>query len=411
MLKKNYILNEGYENSNNLFSSAKNSNIFINKKKIIDLSLCAGSLLLGHNPNIIKKSLKEIINKNISNIATKNIHAYNLSLTLKKIFPKYSKFIFTNSGTETVFKSLRIARAITKKELIISVTGSWHGSTSELLFTTNQKLKNIPLSEGLNKNFKKNLRFIPYNNIKLSKKILDRNKKKIMCLIIEPIQGGFPMNAKKYLKFINNYCKKNKIILIFDEIITGLRIDGSSVQNKLNINPSITLLGKCFGGGFPIGIIALKKNILDKIKMCKSRIFYGGTFSGNSINTYISNKYVQYIIKNRKNIFSKLEEKSRFFQEELNKFFLENDLDAKCYRYQSIIRIVFTKNKIANRVQRDFLEKKNYKKIYNFRNYLLKKNIYYPSNGIIFFATSTTQYQIIYILKQIKKAFQLENRR
>ena len=84
---------------------------------------------------------------------------------------------FVNSGTEAVMKSLRVARAISKKKLIISVTGSWHGSTSELLYTNNNKLKNIELSSGLDINFKKNLKFIPYNNIDESKKILKKYKK------------------------------------------------------------------------------------------------------------------------------------------------------------------------------------------------------------------------------------------
>ena len=101
-----------------------------------------------------------------------------LSKTLKKIFPKYEKFVFCNSGTEAVMKSLRVARAVTKKNIIISVTGSWHGSTSELLYTNNNKFKSIELSSGLDLNFKKNLKFIPYNDIETSEKILNKYKKK-----------------------------------------------------------------------------------------------------------------------------------------------------------------------------------------------------------------------------------------
>lgn len=205
---QNFLYNEGYENLNNLFSSGKGSNIYINNKKFLDLSLCAGSIILGHNSGIYRKSSREILKKNLSNFAAKNIHAAEFAKTLNKVLPKYSKFIFCNSGTEAVMKSLRVARAISKKNIIISVTGSWHGSTSELLFTNNNKLQNVELSDGLDKNFKKNLKFIPYNNIELSKKILNRYKNKIMCIIIEPIQGCLPTEAKKYLNFLNNYSKK-----------------------------------------------------------------------------------------------------------------------------------------------------------------------------------------------------------
>ena len=254
-----HILNEGYIGEEGFISAGKGSNIFINNKKILDLSLCAGSLILGHSSKIFKDSVHEVLKLNISNFAAKNLYAAKLSNTLKKIFPQYSKFIFCNSGSEAVMKSLRVARAVTHKDLIISASGSWHGSTGELLFTNDNKLKNIELSAGLDKDYSKKLKFIPYNNIVESKKILDKNRKKIMCIIIEPAQGCLPIDAKKYLKFLNDYAKKNNILLIFDEIITGIRFNCSSIQTEFKLHPSISIFGKCFGGGFPMGIIALKK--------------------------------------------------------------------------------------------------------------------------------------------------------
>ena len=80
-----------------------------------------------------------------------------------------------------------------------------------------------------------------------------------MCIIIEPVQACLPQYAKKYLRFLDQYSRKNNIILIFDEMISGLRFDGSCVQDNLKLNPSITTFGKCLGGGLPIGIIAIKK--------------------------------------------------------------------------------------------------------------------------------------------------------
>ncbi len=404
-LKKNFVMNEGYQDKNNLFSYGKGSSIFLKKRKILDLSLCAGSLILGHNSKIFKKSLREVANKNISNFAAKNEHAYNFSNTLKKIYPKYSKFIFCNSGTEAVFKSLRVARAVTKKNLIISVTGSWHGSTSELLYTSNKNLKSIELSDGLEKSAKKNIKFIPYNNIKESEKILKKYEKKIMCIIIEPIQGCLPINAKKYLEFLNNFSNKKNIILIFDEMITGLRLDCSSVQNKLNLNPAISTFGKCLGGGLPIGIIALKKEIVKKLNRQDKKVFFGGTFSGNSINTFVGNKVVNYILKNKKKIFEDLNKKSKFLENNLNNFLNKNKYDASCFRVSSMLRIVFTKKNIKNRLQRDFFEKKNNKKMIKFRSFLMKKNIYFPSSGIIFLATSTSFQDIKYLLKNIRSGF------
>jgi|TARA_B100001093_G_scaffold427282_1_gene421564 glutamate-1-semialdehyde 2,1-aminomutase len=402
---KNLILNEGYDNLNNLFTSGKGSNIFVNNKKYLDLSLCAGSHLLGHNPKIFKHSINKMLGLNVSNFAAKNKYTTEFTKTLKKVLPNYSKFIFCNSGTEAVMKSLRVARAVTQKEIIISVSGSWHGSTSELLYTNNKKLESIELSSGLDLNFKKNLKIIPYNNISLSKKILDKYKKKIMCVIIEPIQGCLPTESLDFLKFLDNYCKKNKLILIFDEMITGLRFNCSSVQDQFNLKPSISTFGKCFGGGLPIGIIAIKKDILKKMSKNKKKVFFGGTFSGNSISMYISNKVVTYIYKNKKLIFQDLDKKSEFIQKKINFFFNQHNIDATCLRFASMIRIVFTKKRIINRTQRDFFENKKKKVIDDFKNYLFKNKIYYPNSGIIFLATSTSYKEINHLLEITKKAF------
>ena len=401
----NFLLNEGYDSLDNLFTSGKGSNIYIKNKKYLDLSLCAGSHILGHNPIIFQKSIKDMLKLGISNFAAKNKYAVEFSKTLKKNFPEYEKFVFCNSGTEAVMKSLRIARAVTKKNIIISVTGSWHGSTSELLYTNNNKLESVELSSGLDLNFKNNLKFIPYNDIQTSEITLNKYKKQIMCVIVEPIQGCLPTEAKKFLKFLDNYCKKNKLILIFDEMITGLRFNCSSVQNQFNLKPSISTFGKCFGGGLPIGIIGIKRNIIKKLNKNKKKIFFGGTFSGNSINTFIANRLVRYVYKNKKNIFDNLDKKSEFIQKEINLFLKKNNIDANCVRFSSMIRLVFTKKNIINRSQRDFFENQKKRIISEFRKYLFKNKIYYPSSGIIFIATSTSYKQINHFIKISKKAF------
>ena len=403
-MAKNLILNEGYLNNKYFFDKGIGSNIFIKEKKFIDLSFSAGSLLLGHNSKIFRKAIKEILNKKISIFANPNKQAEEFSKTLKKIFPFYSKFIFCSTGSEAIMKSLRIVRAISNKDMIVNVTGSWHGSNDKTLFTADKNLITKNLSEGLSKYDRSNLKFIPYNDINRSKKILDKFKNKIGCILVEPIQGGLPnINAINYLKFLNQYSKKNKIILIFDEMITGLRINGSSFQSKYNFKPDITTFGKCFGGGLPIGIIALNRNTEKKIKKLRKKIFFGGTFSGNSLSTFVGKLTVDYIIKNRKRIFDILEDKSNFLFRNLKAIIKKEKINVSLFRFHSMFRIIFTTKIIKNRTQRDFFEKKFHKNISKFRSFLIANNIYYPANGIIFISEQTSKKDINIILKYIRQ--------
>ncbi|MDC1279009.1 aminotransferase class III-fold pyridoxal phosphate-dependent enzyme [Candidatus Pelagibacter ubique] len=399
----NLILNEGYQKTKTFFEEGYKDIIKHQGKPYIDLSNCAGSLILGHNSKVYKKILKKYLKINGSSFAHPNNHAVDYSKTIKKFFPSFEKIIFCNSGTEAVTKALRISRTLNKKEYIVSVVGSWHGSVDKLLFNPGNKLRPEFLSEGISNSDKKKIIFIPYNDIETSKKILNKNKNKINSIIIEPVQACLPLNnAKRYLKFLENFCNKNNSTLIFDEMVTGVRSDNNSVQQNYKIKPDITTIGKIIGGGMPIGVIGISKKVHKLIK--GKKIFYGGTFSGNSLSSFVGNETLKYLIKN-KTIIKKVNDKSKYFQNTLNKFIYNNKMDLKIYRYSSILRIVFTNNKINNRTQRDFFENKISNKIVNFKKLLFQKNIYYPSNGIIFFSDATNYKNIDYVIKNIKEGF------
>ena len=399
---KNIILNEDYKDNKILFDKGEGDKIFIKNKAYIDLSNSSGSLILGHNSQVFKKSLKLYLNKKISIFAHPNTHAINFSKNIKKVFPNFSKIIFCNSGTEAVMKSLRLSKSLNKKNLIVNVVGSWHGSVDKLLFYPNKYLKPQKLSDGLSLDDKKKLIYIPYNDIEKSNKILNKFKNDINCIIIEPIQACLPLdNVEKYLQFLERFCKKNNSILIFDEIITGIRIRPGSIQRKYKINADITTVGKILGGGLPIGVIGISEKINKIIIKKNIKVFFGGTFSANSLSSFVGSETLKFLLKN-KALFSNLNKKSLYFQKNLNQFITKEGIEAKVYRFDSILRIVFSSKKITNRIQRDFFEKKNIHKINRFKEYLLDNKIYYPRNGIIFLSNSTSYKSINYVLNHMK---------
>ena len=206
------ILNEGYRNTKHLFIKGYGPKIFDeNNKKFFDLTSAGGTSLLGHNNKIFRNSIKNFLKKKYSNFALPNGHAKNLSFNLRKIFPKFSKFIFCNSGAEANMKAIRIARAVTRRDKIINITGSWHGSIDQFLFSINNKGKKISLSSGLEKKIEDKIIYAPYNDLKKTKKIINKHKNQICCVIIEPIQGCLPSDENiTYLLSLSEFCKKKK---------------------------------------------------------------------------------------------------------------------------------------------------------------------------------------------------------
>ncbi len=397
----NLVLNEKYDITNSFFETAKGDKIFYKNKNLIDLSSCSGVLILGHNSSVFKKGINKYLSKNISIFSHPNVHALKLSKNINYFFPNCKKFVYCNSGVESVLKSFRISRAINNKNIIVSVVGSWHGATDQTLFYPKNNLSPEPSSAGLSVSDKKNLKFIPYNNIEESKKILDKIKNKITCVIIEPITACLPLkNAKKYLKFLESYCKKNRINLIFDEIITGFRSKKGNVQNQYNIKPDISIIGKIVGGGMPMSVIGLSKNTFNKLKKLNKKVIFGGTFSGNTLSSFLGNETINHIRKN-KFLINELIKKCKIFENQINKFIIKENLDAKIYRFDSILRIVFSDKESNNRLQRDFLENKKSRLIQKFSRYLLDKDIFYPPNGVILLSTSTNYKNLNYIIKNI----------
>jgi len=206
--------------------------------------------------------------------------------------------------------AVRLARTITKRKTIAKIDGGWHGYTTDLLKTVNWPF-NKSESSGLTD--EKHIISLPYNNLEKSDKILKMKKNDLAAVIIEPVLGGggcIPA-TKEYLLCIQEFCHKNNILFILDEIVTGFRFRFGCLYNTMKLDPDLVTLGKIVGGGFPIGVICGKNELM---KYASTSIFSkterayigGGTFSANPL-TMMAGSTMLTIIKNKGNsLYNKL---------------------------------------------------------------------------------------------------------
>lgn len=387
-----------------IISRGKNQYLFSDKKKYLDFSLSSGAMILGHANSIYLKALKDSHTKG-SNFSSNNINKINFEKTLKKTFPEMNDFIFSNSGSEATTRALRIARALTNKKKYAIVNGSWHGSVNEFMYDLKQikkKTKTISLSNGIEP-YKKNVVVLPCNDFKKTLKILDNNSKKISMLIVEPIQCSIP-NIKmiKYLKFLYDYCKKKKIIICFDEIITGLRVKKLSIFKKYGLKPDMVTLSKCFGGGLPLGITCTNNAISKKIKKLDKNIFFGGTFSGNPLSTKTGNDTLVYYKKNQKFFNNKINKFASYLETEINQYCEKNEINFKLIRYESIVRAIFTREDITNKLDREIYDQ-NFQQSINFKKFLQSRYVFISSNCCFFISTCHNQKNLNHLIKIIKE--------
>jgi glutamate-1-semialdehyde 2,1-aminomutase len=261
------------------------------------------SLVLGHKPkkiiNVIKKQLNYdwmhgVLNKN----------SIELSENISKVVPVAEKIRYVSTGTEATMYAVRLARTVTKRKIIAKIDGGWHGYTTDLLKTVNWPFSK---SESSGLTDEKHIISLPYNDLENSIKILKSKKNELAAVIIEPVLGGggcIPA-TKEYMLGIQEFCRKNKTVFILDEIVTGFRFRFGCLYNTMKLDPDLVTLGKIVGGGFPIGVICGKNELM---KYANTGIYSkierayigGGTFSANPLTMIAGNSMLS-TIKNKSN--------------------------------------------------------------------------------------------------------------
>jgi glutamate-1-semialdehyde 2,1-aminomutase len=304
-------------------SSGKNL-IDVDDNKYTDYWMGHWSLILGHGPKNVKKSLQTQFEKSWM-YGTVNEQTMKLSEIISKAVPVAEKIRYVTSGTEATMYAVRLARSVTGRKVIAKIDGGWHGYTSDLLKSVNWPFTESESSGVINE---EKIVSIPYNNLEESIKILKKFSKDLAGVIIEPVLGGggcIPATPD-YLKGIQEFVRKNKSLFILDEIVTGFRFRFGCLYPTMKLDPDIVTLGKIVGGGMAIGVMCGKKEIMeyaDTTGKKKSERSYvgGGTFSANPASMVAGYATLSELKNSANTTYSKLNKLGDMAREGLSKTF------------------------------------------------------------------------------------------
>ncbi|MCL4124849.1 UNVERIFIED_CONTAM: hypothetical protein GTU68_064426 [Idotea baltica] len=257
----------------------------VDGNKYIDYICSWGPLVLGHSHPKVVQAIIEQSNKGTSYGACSE-KEIELAEIIQEFFPSMEMLRFVNSGTEAGMAVLRLAKGYTGKDKIIKFAGCYHGHADSLLAAAGSGVATfgIPDSKGVSENVVKNTLIAEYNNIDSVIKLYEKNKNEIAGIILEPVCGnaGFIPPQKGFLKELRKITEENNSLLIFDEVMTGFRVDLKGAQGLFNITPDLTMLGKVIGGGLPVGAYGGKKEIMQLISP-SGPVYQAGTLSGNPL--------------------------------------------------------------------------------------------------------------------------------
>jgi len=182
--------------------------------------------------------------------------------------------------------ALRVARAFTKRELVIKFTGCYHGHVDSLLVQAGSGAitLGVPDSAGVPKRWAETTISLPYNDLAAVRRAFQKHKGKIAAVIVEPFVGnmGVVLPEDGFLEGLRELTRKDKSLLVFDEVITGFRVAYGGAQELLGIKPDLTTIGKIAGGGMPLGAYGGRKEIM-KLVAPLGPVYQAGTLSGNPV--------------------------------------------------------------------------------------------------------------------------------
>lgn len=347
----------------------------VDGNKYIDYVCSWGPLILGHVHKDVIKAIKEATIKGTSFGAPTEAEV-KLAELVKSAFHFIDLIRFVNSGTEAVMSAIRLARAYTKKDKIIKFEGCYHGHSDSLLTKAGSGLATfaIPGSPGVPLSLAKLTVNLPYNNVKIFEETIEKHHQKIACVIIEPVAAnmGVVLPEHEFLEAIRRLTKEKKIVLIFDEVITGFRIDFGGVSTFYRIKPDLICLGKIIGGGLPVGAYGGKKEIMNLIAP-DGPVYQAGTLSGNPIATAAGLATLTAL--KRKMPYRELEEKGKFLEHGIKNNLKKLKLNLSLNRIGSILTLFFTDKPVYDY---DTALTSNTEKYAKYFHEMLKRGIYLP---------------------------------
>ncbi|MEL4025714.1 glutamate-1-semialdehyde 2,1-aminomutase [Lysinibacillus endophyticus] len=257
----------------------------IDGNEYIDYVLSWGPLILGHSHPEVVKAIQEQAAKGSSFGAPTLLETKLAQIIIERV-PSIEMVRFVSSGTEATMAALRLARGYTGRDIILKFEGSYHGHGDSLLIKAGSGVATLglPDSPGVPADIAKNTLTVAYNDLEAVQTVFEKLGDKIAGVIVEPVAGNMGVVPPKpgFLEGLRKLTEDHGALLIFDEVMTGFRVDYHCAQGYFDINPDLTCLGKVVGGGLPVGAFAGKREIMEHIAPA-GPVYQAGTLSGNPL--------------------------------------------------------------------------------------------------------------------------------
>ena len=264
----------------------------VDGNEYIDYQLAWGPMILGYSHPAMVERMRTQVEKPWSYGAQHQLEI-TVAEKIQSMVPCAERIAFTSSGSETVQLAHRLARAYSRRPAILKFEGHYHGWMDSALHSYKpqpgevgplESPHTVPGSCGQVANSSENVIVSPWNRLDILEELLESRGRTVAAIMMEPVlcNSGCLMPQPGFLEAVRALADRYGCLLIFDEVITGFRIDPGGAQTHFGITPDLATFGKAVAGGMPLSVVAGRADIMEQ--MFTGGVVFGGTFNGNPLS-------------------------------------------------------------------------------------------------------------------------------
>ncbi|MDX5474816.1 MAG: glutamate-1-semialdehyde 2,1-aminomutase [Bacillaceae bacterium] len=382
----------------------KGSKIYdIDGNEYVDYVLSWGPLIHGHSNDRVVEAIKKVTESGTSFGAPTLIETELAQLVIDRV-PSIEVVRMVSSGTEATMSALRLARGYTGRNKIVKFEGCYHGHGDSLLIKAGSGVATLglPDSPGVPESIAQNTITVPYNDLESIRYAFEQFGEDIAAIIVEPVAGNMGVVPPQpgYLEGLRAVTEEYGALLIFDEVMTGFRVDYGCAQGYYGVTPDLTCLGKVIGGGLPVGAYGGKAEIMARVAPAGD-IYQAGTLSGNPLAMTAG---YETLVQLTPNTYKEFARKADRLEEGLLALKAKYDMPLTVNRAGSMIGFFFT-NEIVTNYEQAKTSNLDYFATY-FRE-MANNGVFLPPSQFegLFLSTAHTDEDIEHTLQATEKAF------
>ena len=268
------------------FFASKSSGSYlwdVDGNKYVDLVASLAAVTLGYGDPDINRAVKRQLKKGVSLSLSSKLETI-VAEQIINLVPSAEMVRFAKNGSDATSAAVRIARYFTRRDHIISI--GYHGWHDWYIGSTTRSMGVPSAVQALTLSAR-------YNDLSHVENLFDKVKGDVAAVILEPMNSVDPTPG--YLESLKSFCSSNNILLIFDEVITGFRFAKGGAQELFGVTPDLSCFGKGIANGFPISVIAGKREIMEGFK----DVFFSGTFGGELLSLTAANVVLDKVNEDR----------------------------------------------------------------------------------------------------------------